>query len=188
MTTGKTIDRVNFLKKINTYKEKGMSVGEVVKIGAANTSNAWQNINNAFKNIELNMSEIAIIDNLTKNEINNAIIKFRNNTPLFKIIKDVNRKLAINYFIYLHINDSDKYFRKIFNNRLNKKYKKAPKAKPVIKVEPKPKPEPTPEPIKELWDFSDENIVETKRPALVQFHGKPSGLNYGCAANMCAEG
>jgi hypothetical protein len=31
MTTGKAIDRVEFLKKINAYKEKGMSVVDVVK-------------------------------------------------------------------------------------------------------------------------------------------------------------
>ena len=197
MTTRKAIDRVEFLKKINTYKEKGMSVVDVVNVGQAITNNAWQNINNTFKNIDLNMAQIKIVDNLTKNAINDAIVKFRNNTPLFKMIEGVTNELPIKYFIHLHLTDSDKCFRRNLNNRLNKEYKKNHKTKPAMRLEPKkeiipepiiePTPEPIPEPVKELWDFSDENEIEIKRPVLVQFHGKSSGLGYGCAANMCAE-
>ena len=169
MTTGKAIDRVEFLKKINAYKEKGMSVVDVVKTGQATTNNAWQNINNAFKNIDLNMAQIKIVDSLTKDAINDAIVKFRNNTPLFKMIEGVTNELPIKYFIYLHLTDSDKCFRRNLNNRLNKEYKKNHKTKPAMRLEPKkeiipepiiePTPEPIPEPVKELWDFSDENEI-----------------------------
>lgn len=197
MTKGKAIERVEFLKKINPYKEKGMSIVEVVKAGAGKTTNSWQSVAKAFKNIDISMSGIKIIDNLTKDEINEAILKYRKGVPLFKIIEGAKGELVMAYFSQMHITDNDKYLRKSFKKKLNTAYKQKVKVKPVLKIKPKPKPkkekiieptpEPIPEPVKELWDFSDENEIEIKRPVLVQFHGKSSGLGYGCAANMCAE-
>jgi hypothetical protein len=189
MTKAKAIETVEFLKKINIYKEKGMSIAEVVKAGAGKTTNLWQSVEQAFKKIDISMSAIKIIDNLTKDEINDAILKYRKGVPLFEIIEGVKGELPLAYFSQMHITDSDKSSRNNFRKKIKRQSELALNPKKV--KEPKPIieriPEPVKPPVKELWDFSDENIVETKRPALVQFHGKTSGLGYGCAANMCAE-
>jgi hypothetical protein len=175
------IERVKFLKEVNAYKKLGFTISKLCNIFEIKHKNKFVFIWNAFEAIDNNMAQIEIVDNLTKNEIEKAVLAYCRGKEWNEIIDGTTKgELTTLYFTELHISKEHKKCRKntmrfIKENQLD--------CAPII--------EPIPEPVKkiekELWDFSDDNIIETKRPALVQFHSKSSGLGYGCAANMCAE-
>jgi hypothetical protein len=177
------IERIAFLRKVKSLQNQGLNYPQIgTELGIT-----YHKAQGAAEAYVKSIANILIVESLNDAQIQLALRNYEKGVAGSDLIDgyilDGNSAL---YFKALHIKDEHEVARNRVNVKKHSLRCKNNFAK--IATQEMPTDKPTPEPIKELWDFSDENIVETKRPALVQFHGKSSGLGYGCAANMCANG
>lgn len=185
-----TINKTKILSVLKTYKlhDNGVHISAI----AMQQKITYKTVKDRLRKRAEDSVGMAIIDNLTVEEINSAITKYQGAKLCKELIDGIELNLIqTQYFELRYIDDEDGKLRNQSlnktNNKRNKRLKGArEQARAQATTEIKT-PAIMTKNLSEWGMFEDYSQLNKLQPAGVVLSCKNDNLSYGCAAAMCSE-